>query len=261
MIRLVVILPILLGIYMQSGLATEPADPMLGNQQFFAPQSPLQFSQTDDGEWGASAPSGSLSRTPSGYKSPSQALLYSFLLPGLGEIYVGDSRTKAIGFMTAEVGIWSTFVLFRHLGKWKKDDFREFAVANSGVDPTGKDDQFWDMIGFHTSRDDYNKVSRVYSRDNPFYPETPDWDWQWSSDSQQREYRDIKNDSKTYYRNANFTLAAAALNRVVSMFYAWRSARGHNRKLIDEFSNINFDAVPDPTTGSIELRIAYSRIF
>jgi len=231
------------------------------NDYFFASQQPYEIAQAGEDEWGTSPSVGSFSMNPEGYKSPSRAILYSLLLPGLGEIYVGDSRTKATIFLAAEAGIWSSFVAFRLQGGWKKDDYKEFAVVNAGIDPEGKNDFFWDIIGFHASRQDYNKLSRVYTRTNPYYPDTPEWDWQWSSSEDQREYRDIKNDSKSSYRRANFALGAAAVNRLISMFYAWRSAKGHNRDLIDEFSKLRFEAHPDAYSNDIEFRLEYTHSF
>lgn len=260
MLNRISLLTFLLLVMVATALCSDDSPFVTQNNYFFASQTPLTLADAGSSEWGTSPQSGSLNTRPEGMKSPGRAILYSMLLPGLGEVYVGDSRTKATIFFSTEIGIWSTVLFSRQLGSWKKDDYRQFAIAKAGVDPGGKDDTFWDMVGFHNSRDEYNKISRVYSRDNPFYPETPEWDWQWPSDDFRREYRDIKNDSKSYYRVANFALAGAALNRVVSMFFAWRSAKGHNRSLIDEFSRINFRVVPLPNS-SAECRLEYSHSF
>ncbi len=230
------------------------------NTYFFSSQTPLSLAAAG-GEWGVSSGASLLPGKPEGYKSRSKAMLLSLLLPGLGDVYVGDSRMRAAGFLTAEIGIWSAVVFNRQLGKWKKNDYMEYAVVYAGVDPTGKDDTFWDMVGFHDSRDDYNKLSRVYTRTNPFYPETSEWDWQWQSDEERKAYRDLKNDSKTYYRAARFALAAAVLNRAVSAFFAWRVAGGHNRRLLDQFSNFNIEVRPDAIGDSPEIRLTFSRIF
>ncbi len=233
----------------------------VSNTYFFSAQTPFNLAQAGGDEWGVSPGLSPVAQRPEGYKSRSRAMLYSLLLPGLGEIYVGDSRTRAASFLTAEVGIWSTFILHRHLGKWKKDDYIEYAVVNASVDPTGKDDAFWDMVGFHDSRDEYNRFSRVYTPSNPFYPETAAWDWQWQSDTDKQAYRELKNDSKSYYRVARFALAAAAINRAVSAFFAWRSAKGHNRQLLDEFSNFKFEVGPYSLGDSPEIRLSFNRSF
>lgn len=234
---------------------------VISNTYFFSSPTPLNFAQAGGDEWGVSPDLTLDSKRPEGYKSKSRAMLLSLLLPGLGEIYVGDSRTRAASFLTAELGIWSTFVLHRRLGKWRKDDFIGYAIVNARVDPTGKDDAFWDMVGFHASRDEYNGFSRVYTPTNPFYPETATWDWQWQDDVERKKYRDLKNDSKSYYRIARFALTAAALNRVVSAFFAWRSAGGHNRQLYDEFSNLKFEVGPYGLGDSPEIRLSFNRSF
>lgn len=255
------LLPVIFLILVWStGQCSDPIGSVPENRVFFADQTPVLLADADD-EWGTSTTTPKLTEQTEGYKSPSRAVLYSFLLPGLGEIYVGDSRLKTVGFLTAEVGIWSSFVFFRHLGKWKKDDYIEYAAVYAGVDPSGKDDEFYDMVGFYSNRDEYNKVSRVYTRENPFYPETSSWDWQWLDESYRDEYRDIKNDSKAAYRNANFALGAAALNRAVAMVFAWRSARAHNRNLVNEFSKFNLEVLPDYRTESLEVRLNYSTSF
>jgi len=226
---------------------------------FFAPQSPI-LAQADD-EWGVSTGLAPLNERVDGYKSPSRAAMFSLLLPGLGEIYVGDSKTRAITFISADIGIWGAFFTYHQMSNWKEDDFRQLAISKAGVDPEGKTDHFWDMVGFYDNRDEYNKISRVYSRENPFFPETEDWDWQWTDIADRGNYRDIKNDSKAFSRNADWMLAAAGLNRAVSAFFAWRAAKGHNRSLIDEFSKIRFDYKPDELSGSATVMISYSTSF
>lgn len=243
-----------------TGFCFDSGDLVSSNSDFFAQQPPLQIAQSDD-EWGSASTTPRIEDQTVGYKSPSHAVLYSLLLPGLGEIYVGDSRTKAVGFLAAEVGIWSTFIFYRKLEKWKRDDYIGLAVVYADIDPFGKDDLFYDMVGFYDSRDEYNKESRVYSRANPFYPETPEWDWQWQGEDYRKQYRDLKNDSKAAKRNANFTLGAAALNRAISMIFAWRSARGHNRNLADEFFGFDLEILPDSYSNSVGVRVEYTGTF
>ena len=143
MARQIVIVVGLILFGFSSGFCIDSSGLIQSNDFFFAPQSPFQFSQIDDNEWGTSSATRPISESPQGYKSPSQAVIYSLLLPGLGEIYVGDSRTKAVSFLIADAGIWSTFLLYRHLGKWRKDDYMNYAMAYAGVNSTGKDDIFW----------------------------------------------------------------------------------------------------------------------
>jgi hypothetical protein len=176
-------------------------------------------------------------------KSVTTAVLLSLALPGLGELYVGRTG-RAAGFFTAEAGIWASYAYFKHKESWLEDDFINFAVQYAGVDPGGKDDFFYDMVGFYDNRDEYNKISRVYTRTNPFFPETPEWDWQWESDVLKAQFRDIKNDSRAQGRNANFTLGLALANRVISAVDAWWSAKSYNRRFSPLMSKFHLKLTP-----------------
>jgi hypothetical protein len=243
-----------------TGLSLDTGSLLESNTAFFAHQSPTVLAQADD-EWGVSPASPKAPDETAIYKSPSRAALYSFLLPGLGEIYVGGSRVKPACFIAAELGIWSTLIFYRKLGQWREDDYIQFATAYAGIDPSGKNDFFYDMVGYYGSRDDYNKISRVYTRTNPFFPETPSWDWQWHDEELQAEYRDMKNESKAAYRNAKFALAAAAVNRVVGMIFAWRSAKNHNRGVANEFSRLDLEVIPDHHATSLSIKLEYTATF
>jgi hypothetical protein len=220
---------------------------------FFASQEPVLFAQNDD-----------LNQNPlldddaGDRKSVSRAMLLSLVLPGLGEMYVGR-KSRAIGFFAAEAGIWSAFILFKHKQNWLKDDYINFARSHAGVDPEGKSDFFYDMLAFYDNRDDYNAISRAGSRDNPFFPEVPEYDWQWESNEMRRQYRDLKNSSEASKRNANFALGAALANRVISVVDAWWCAKSYNRQFSTFFSRVKLRLSPslgDLVSGNFSPGIA-----
>lgn len=181
-------------------------------------------------------------------KSATKAILLSLAVPGMGEWYAGR-KSRAVGFFLAEASIWATYAFFKHKQGWLEDDYINFAIQHAQADPDGKDDHYFDMLGFYDNRDDYNKNSLVYNRDNPFFPETSDWDWQWESDDHRQEYRDIKNSSKSQGRNANFALGAALANRVISAIDAWHSVKSYNRQFSPFFGK--FEIKLSPTFSDI----------
>lgn len=176
-------------------------------------------------------------------KSTTKAVLLSLAIPGMGEWYAGR-KSRAVGFFLTEAGIWATYAFFKHKQGWLEDDYINFAIQHAQADPEGKDDHYFDMLGFYNNRDEYNKNSLVYSRENPYFPETSDWDWQWASDDLRQEYRDIKNSSKSQGRNANFVLGAALANRVVSAIDAWRSVKSYNRQFSPFFGKFQIELSP-----------------
>jgi len=223
-----------------SGLSAEASkDVGTRTNYFFTAPDLTLFSQADD----LNQDIFSMEEKSGDRKSVSKAILLSIAIPGLGELYTGNTK-RAVGFFMAEAGIWSTFILFKHKQSWLEDDYINYAVANAGIDSEGKSDFFYDMLGFYDSRDEYNKNSRVFSRSNEFFPETPDWDWQWQSVDMRQVYRDIKNDSKAQARNANFTLGLALANRVVSAVDAWWCAKNYNRQFSPFISNIKLRITP-----------------
>ena len=227
----------------------------IGTQSyFFASQEPALFAQTDDLNENPFA----LDDNAGDRKSVSKAMILSLVFPGLGEMYVGR-KSRAIGFFAAEAGVWSAFILFKHKQSWLRDDYINFARSHAGIDPDGKSDFFYDMLAFYDKRDDYNAISRAGSRDNPFFPEVPEYDWQWESSEMRRQYRDIKNSSEANKRNANFALGAALANRVISVVDAWWCAKSHNRQFSPFFSRVKLRISPslgEIVSGNISPGIA-----
>ncbi len=232
---------VILVMFMISGLAAADAggDPE-SNGYFFASQDLNIYAQSGDLN---ENPFALDNKSGEGRKSATKAVLLSLVLPGMGEVYCGRT-TRAVGFFIAEAGIWTSYAYFKHRESWLEDDYINFAVQHAGIDPDGKDRFFYDMVGFYDNRDAYNKVSRVYTRTNPFFPEVPEWDWQWDSSSMRMEYRDIKNSSRAQGRNANYSLGLALANRVISAVDAWWSAKSYNRRFSPFYSNIHVKLTP-----------------
>jgi hypothetical protein len=176
-------------------------------------------------------------------KNPWQALGQSLLIPGLGQRYVG-SNLKAGIFIAAEVGFWSALISFRHRGDWYEDDYRLLAEANAGADLTDKDDRYFDVLGFYESREEYNKLGGVYNRDQQYYPDNQFYFWKWDSEESRERYRDLKNRSKSFYRDAEFALGLIVANHVISAVDAYFGAKRHNRQVQSGFWGV--DLQPEP---------------
>lgn len=177
-------------------------------------------------------------------KSPWRAFLMSLILPGAGEQYTG-SITKSRIFMTAEVGGWASLVSFKHLGKWREDDYKLQAAREAGADVAGKDERYFDVLGFYTSREEYNKVGGAFDATRPYYPDNEAYFWNWSSKAARERYRDLKNDSKSYYRNADFALGFLIANHFLSAVDAFWSAKRHNRGIESGFSGVDLKMLED----------------
>ena len=174
--------------------------------------------------------SGSVSGSDDARLSLKKGLILSILIPGAGQYYAG-AKTRGQVFMGVEAAIWSTFIGYRVYGSWKKDDYQRIAAAHAGVDNSGKDDVYYDMVGFYSSREEYNQFGRLYYPDRPYYADNDSYFWQWDSESQRLHYKQLKDDSKTALRNSTFMLGLALANRVVSAIDTYRTIRSANKKL------------------------------
>ena len=85
-------------------------------------------------------------------KSPRKAFFLSFLLPGLGETYVGSKR--GLAFMAVEALSWYLYVTNTNEGKDLEDDFQRFADANwhytdeVGSQGQALDNNYWKWLQY-----------------------------------------------------------------------------------------------------------------
>ncbi len=194
-----------------------------------------------------------------GRKSVYKAVLWSALVPGGGEYYLGE-KGKARVFFTAEVVTWIGFASFEVWGHWKKNDFVQFAAQKAGARLDGKSDNFDDLVGFYTDITEYNTLGRVSDPERPYLYDTPDNHWRWQSATDQATYRSIKNQSREAYRRANFMIGLAIVARVVSVIDAILDTRRLNRAAESSFSQyddrkveLNFN--PMSSSGQLSLVI------
>ncbi|KAA3636308.1 MAG: hypothetical protein DWP97_03025 [Calditrichaeota bacterium] len=166
-----------------------------------------------------------------------KAVLYSALLPGLGQRYVGKS-TKSKVYFASEALTWAGYAAFSLMGKWKKDDLIDYAAVHASAQLEGKDDQFLDYVGFYNSLDEFNTLGRVTDRDREYYQSTAEFYWQWDSATNRETYKDIKNSSKEAYRRADFMIVIAIVNRLVSVIDVVRDVRSENKKVATNISSV-----------------------
>jgi hypothetical protein len=157
-------------------------------------------------------------------RSGKVAFLLSFLLPGIGQIYAGDS-VGARTFLGLEAAIWSTTSAFSIYSGWLKDGYKNFAAARSGADTRGKKELFFKDLGLYSSIYERNRMARWEDGpDAEVYPESPEWIWEWDSESSIAKYRQLRRRSKSAHRRALFMGFAVAINHFISAVHASRVA-------------------------------------
>jgi hypothetical protein len=167
-------------------------------------------------------------------KNPALAILYSMLLPGMGELYAGDYSSGKY-FTIADGVLWGAFVGFETYGKWKENDYKSFAESNGGVNLSGKQSDYFANIGIYQSIDDYNAAMELNRNFDRTY-NTAAYYWKWNDNEQRKAYRDLWSSSESAYTNVRFVVGALILNRLISAVNAVRLVSAYNKNLSQEVS-------------------------
>jgi len=194
--------------------------------------------------------------------SMKKAMLLSMLLPGAGQYYA-DSKFKGQVFMGVEAAIWAGFAAYRVYGGWKKDDYQDFAAAHAGVDNSGKDDEFYDWVGFYDNREEFNQLGRLYYPDRAYLPDNASYDWQWDSPENRVEFKEMKDASKSAFRNSTFMLGLALINRVVAGIDTYRTVKSAEAKVrsLSQIGDYKFSVSPKLFGDNPRIKVTVSRKF
>lgn len=158
-------------------------------------------------------------------KSAVVGVALSFLLPGMGEVYAGNFESGRYFFgaeLAMILGIGAQYVR----GSSFESDYKLLARTNAGVSGD-KEEQFWRDISSFNSIDEFN-AERLRNRDfgGRYNPQTHFW--QWSSDADRQQFRDLRIQSDKAYQSIYYLLAAMGINRVLSMINAVRGINTFN---------------------------------
>lgn len=193
-----------------------------------------------------------------------KAGIYSALLPGLGEYYVGH-KSKARIFFAAEAATWISFFSFHLYGNLKEEDFIDYAAINANASLDGKSKEFQDWVGFYEDIDQFNTLGRVQDPERPYLVDNAENHWRWQSPYEQETFRNLKNKSRDAFRKRDFMIGLAIANRVVSIFDAVRDAKRAKREIKeDEFSilsGIKYRVEIDPFERELPLSMALYKKF
>ena len=179
-------------------------------------------------------------------KSPTLAILYSMLLPGMGELYAGNYDSGKYFTITDGV-LWGAFAGFEIYGKWKENDYKSFAESKGGVNLSGKEAEYFANIGIYQSIGDYNPAMELNRNFDKTY-NVASYYWKWNDNDQRKEYHDLWSSSESAYTNVRFVVGALILNRLISAVNAIRLVSAYNKNLSQEVSwNVSVGVNNHPT--------------
>ena len=167
-------------------------------------------------------------------KSTGLAILYSLLLPGMGELYA-DGYESGKYFTIAEGVLWGTYIGMSIHASNQEDNYKAYATSNASIATSGKDDDYFATIGEYQNIEDYNnQKASERNFDQMYNPATSFWKWQSTED--RRTYRSMWTSSEQTYNDLRFVVGAMILNRVISAINAARLVAVYNNRLEEELS-------------------------
>ena len=201
-----------------------------------------RYERASDGSWRQTSVSSYASAGSDGFVTPRQevvssgrksvfkAVLYSALIPGGGQFYLGQRRTARY-FFTAEALTWVGYLSYHMNGDWRKNDYIEYAATHANAQLEGKSDDFITWVGFYNNIREFNSLGRAYDNGRPYLEDTPDNHWEWQSAKDRRTFRDLRNRSREAYRRSDFMIGVAIIDRVISIIDAVRCTGKINRRI------------------------------
>lgn len=167
-------------------------------------------------------------------KNTGLAIIYSLLLPGMGELYA-DNYSSGKYFTIAEGALWTTFIGMNVYGNWQENRYKTYAQTYAGVNPDGKDEDYYATIGLYTSIESYNNEKALERRYDEMLSEQKFF-WKWNSTEQRKTYRSMWTSSEQTFNDVRFVVGAMLVNRLVSAINAVRSVSSYNSAIENEVS-------------------------
>lgn len=160
-------------------------------------------------------------------KSKGKAFLLSFLVPGLGQRYLGSNGAYHF-FLGAEIALWLSYTGFKSYYNMRVNDYKTFAASHAGVDLNGKSNSYFIDVGNYDSIYDFN-AAKLRQRNLPkYYRDTETYYWQWDTDASRKKFDQLRVSADRADNRATFALGAILANHMVSAIHAAWKARKIN---------------------------------
>ena len=173
-------------------------------------------------------------------KKTGLAIIYSLLLPGMGELYAGNYSSGKY-FTIADGVLWGTLIGVSAYANNQEENYRAFAETYGGVDLDGKDSKYFADIGNYLDIYQYNRRQELDRNFEEIYNLPEDY-WNWHTQATRSEYRTMWKSSENANNSTRFIVGALILNRIASMINAIRLVNAHNNNLKKDLGwNVSFN--------------------
>ncbi len=179
-------------------------------------------------EWGASEDTNYVVVEVSGWKSDGWAMVLSGVVPGAGELYVGEG--SGWFFLLGEAAAWTARVLLDHRADDQRDSGARF--AGSPENPASA----WSYVRYaQATHGDTLSLQQLFAGDRDAFYHRIGYDGTfragWSSSGAQAEYRSLESAYQSARRRAWYATGAIVLVHVAASLDALHAAREHDLPL------------------------------
>jgi hypothetical protein len=167
-------------------------------------------------------------------KSAGLAILYSLLLPGMGELYA-DAYDSGKYFTIAEGVLVAAFIGMSVYANNQEDNYKAYAITNANVNTNGKDETYYATISEFDDIFQYNDEKALERNFNQMFDTESDF-WKWASTEDRQTYRSMWSSSEQTFNDLRFVVGLMLLNRVVSAINAARLVSVYNSRIDEQMS-------------------------
>ena len=175
----------------------------------------------------------------------------SALLPGIGELYLGEQKMVR-PFVWVDAALWITAISSYVIGNRYISSAHDYAVRHAGLNTNSKDVSLLNTVGDYRSRsgvagqnsspdmdEDYNQAMiRSGKKIDDEFDSSIQWDWGASDNPETTEHIDEYKDRLSHYRISRIvfqvSVGALVLNRIISVLDVMRVYRATSSRSFSE---------------------------
>lgn len=159
-------------------------------------------------------------------KSKSKAILFSAILPGLGEKYLKKPKRASIHFL-GEAIIWSGLLTCNSYYKSVYGNAKSYAYlhADTKAGIKDKDYKYFEDIADFYDIWEYNRVYKTNRDTTVLYPENSDWTWHWDSKDNYAIYDNMMRKYRSWKMFSGFMVGGLVMHRFISIIDAMQLAK------------------------------------
>ena len=139
----------------------------------------------------------------------------SLVLPGWGE-YSLDNQIRGRIFVLSETVLFLAILGSYSVAQRQETEYKAYAAEHAGIDPIGKDRQFWVDIGNYSSLFTFNEEHLRWRDFNALYEDNDTWAWAWDSSNNRERFENTRIASDSWRLRGSFLIGGVVLNHIVS---------------------------------------------